>query len=260
MMLAALEHPADQTFQVAIRQRASILLNLTFRDRGAEQRAPLATEFVLERLDEFREARAKPGDADGTNGFLPGILIIRRHGKNLFEQHLRREAGAARRELRATITAQNAATDDRSGQRGTGDTREERRLFVVKKRNSGKRRTQHYAGIQTDAFNKGFVFTNDAEAGEGGDYIEAGFAWRLAHIGNNGFIGLKGDAFLQLPAQHRLGFGGRAREFFEVLHENANNGIRKDQGNVFIMRTQALADAGDRGPDSGAIHDVGFDS
>src|SRR5207245_7146457 len=108
----------------------------------------------------------KPGDADGTNGFLPGILIIRRHGKNLFKQHLRREAGAARREFGAPIAAQNAAADDRGGERGTGDTREERRFFVVKKRDGSKRRTQHYAGVQTDAFNKGFVFTNDAEAVE----------------------------------------------------------------------------------------------
>jgi len=70
-------------------------------------------KFVLERFHKFLKARAKPSDADGSNGFLPGVLIIRRHGENLFEKHLRREVRAARRQFRATIAAQNVPADDR---------------------------------------------------------------------------------------------------------------------------------------------------
>src|ERR1700741_3541710 len=197
-ILTPLEHPSNQTFQVAIRKRTSVFVDPAFRDRGAEQRAHLTMKFVLDRFDNLGKARTKPSDADGSNGFLPRILIVGSHGKNLFEQHLRREVGTKRREIRATITAQNAPSDDRRGEAATRDTREERRFFIVKKRDSGKRGTQDYARVEA-ALDKGFVFTNDAKAGEGGDHVQAGFAGSLAHVGNNCFIGFKGDAFLQLP-------------------------------------------------------------
>src|SRR5258705_13881954 len=104
-------------------------------------------EFVLERPDKLSEARVKPGDADGLNGFLPGVLIIRCHRKNLFEKHLRLEVHAVRRKFSATIAAQDSAAHDRSGQGGTRDAREERRLLIFDERDGGERRTQHYAGM-----------------------------------------------------------------------------------------------------------------
>src|SRR3977135_4411831 len=104
-------------------------------------------EFVLERPDKLSEARAKPGNADGLNGFPPGVLIIRRHRKNLFEKHLRLEIHAVRRKFSATITAQDSAAHDRGSQGGARDTREERRLLIFDQRNGGKRRTQHDAGM-----------------------------------------------------------------------------------------------------------------
>jgi len=62
-------------------------------------------EFVLQSPNKFGEPRAKPGDADGLNGLLPGVLIISGHRKNFFKKHLRSEARALRRELGATIAA-----------------------------------------------------------------------------------------------------------------------------------------------------------
>ena len=71
-------------------------------------------EFFLEWPDKLSEARAQPGDANGLNGFLPSVLIIRRHWKNLFEKHLRLEVHAVRRKFSAAIAAQNSAAHDRA--------------------------------------------------------------------------------------------------------------------------------------------------
>src|SRR5437016_2915653 len=98
-------------------------------------------EFDLKWPNKLSEARAKPGDADGLYGFMPGILIIRRHRKNLFEKHLRTEVHALCREFSAAIATQDTAAHDRGGQRGTRDAREERGFGVFDQRDSGKGRT-----------------------------------------------------------------------------------------------------------------------
>src|SRR5258708_28121783 len=128
-------------------------------------------EFILERLDEVGEAGAKPGDADGLNRFLPGVLIIRGHRENFFEKHLRSEVRAMRREFGTTIAAQDAAAHDRGGQGGTRDARKERRLLIFKERHSGKRRTQHYARVQADTLDEGFILPDDAQASKRGNNI-----------------------------------------------------------------------------------------
>src|SRR6266550_6310252 len=106
-------------------------------------------EFFLEWPDKLSEARAQPGDADGSNGFLPSVLIIGRHRKNLFEKHLRLKVHTVRRKFSATIAAQDSAAHDRGGQGGARDAREERRLLIFDERDGGERITQHYAGMQT---------------------------------------------------------------------------------------------------------------
>src|SRR6202521_5869590 len=174
-------------------------------------------EFFLEWPDKLSEARAKPGEADGLNSFLPSVLIIRRHRKNLFEKHLRLEVRAVRRKFSATIAAQDSAAHDRGGQGGARDTREEGRLLILDQRDGGKRRTQHYAGMQTDSLDKGFVLPDDAQPCERRDDVNAGFARRLAHVGNERLVGFEGHALLQLPPQHRNGFGCRAGEILKVL-------------------------------------------
>ncbi len=44
-----------------------------------------------------------------------------------------------------------------------------------------------------------------------------------------------------------------------MLHEYADDGIRKNHGNVFVGGAQSFADISDGGLDGGAVHDVGFD-
>src|SRR5260370_13599319 len=224
-ILAALQHPTDQTFQFAIRQRTGILLDARIRYRGVQQRTYFAMEFILERLDEVGEAGAKPGDADGLNGFMPGVLIIRGHRENFFEKHLRSEVSAMRREFRATITAQNAATDNRRGQSGPRDARNKRRLLIFKWRDSGKRRTQHYARVQADTLDQGFILPDHAQPTNRPTNTTAPSSRHLPHVGDESFIGFERYAFLQLPPQHRNGFFCRARELLKVLQEDANHGI-----------------------------------
>src|SRR6266404_8999957 len=123
-------------------------------------------EFFLERPDKLSEARAQPRNADGLNGFLPGVLIIRCHWKNFFEKHLRLEVRAMRRKFRATIAAQDSAAHNRGGQGGARDAREERGLLIFGQRDGGKRRTQHYAGMQPDSLGEGLVLLDDAQTCE----------------------------------------------------------------------------------------------
>src|SRR5260370_5502356 len=104
-------------------------------------------EFTFEKPDKFWQVRPKPGNADGSNSLLPGILVISSHRENLIEQHLRREVCALCREFRATIAAQDSASHDRGGQRANRDARKEGRLVVVKQGDGSKRRAHHYARI-----------------------------------------------------------------------------------------------------------------
>src|SRR5260370_30103605 len=97
-------------------------------------------EFILEGPNEIREACAKPCDADRLNSFMPSVLIIRGHRKNLFEKHLRSEVRAICREFGATIAAQNSATVNRRGQVGTRDARKELRLLIFNQRHSSEPR------------------------------------------------------------------------------------------------------------------------
>src|SRR6267378_5396190 len=213
-------------------------------------------EFFLEWPDKLSEARAQPGHADGLNGFLPSVLIIRRHRKNLFEKHLRLEVHAVRRKFSAAIATQNSAAYDRGGQGGARDAREERRLLIFDERDGGERRTQHYAGMQPDSLDEGFVLPDDAQPCERRDDVNAGFARRLAHIGNERLVGFERHALLQLPPQHRNGFGCRAWEILKVLNEDANHRVGKDYGNIFIPGVQMIADIGYSGLNGGGVHDV----
>src|SRR5258706_349489 len=94
-MLATLQHPPNQPFQLTIGQRTRIFFDASIRDRRMQQRTNLATEFILQSPYEVGEARAKPRDADGLDGLLPGILIIGGDRKNFFEKHLWREVWRA---------------------------------------------------------------------------------------------------------------------------------------------------------------------
>src|SRR6267154_1765419 len=216
-------------------------------------------EFILERPNKLGEPRAKTGDADGFNGLLPGVLIISRDRKDFLEKHLRCETRAMCWKFRATIAAQNAAAHDGGRQRGTGDPREQRWLLLFQKRNGGERRAHYYTGVKPDAFDERFVLPNDTKARKRDDHVHAGLAWRLPHIGDERLVGFEGHAFLQLPAQHRLGLGFRAREILEVLHEDANDSIGKKHRNVLVVGTQTVAHIGDGGLDAGGVYDVGLD-
>ena len=56
-------------------------------------------------------------DAHRADAFAPGVLIIGGHRIDFFQQHLRRDVAAVRRELRAAIAAEHAVAHDRGGQR-----------------------------------------------------------------------------------------------------------------------------------------------
>src|SRR5260370_12790970 len=77
------------------------------------------------------------------------------------------------------------------------------------------------------------------------------------HVRDECFMSFEGHAFLKLQSQHWLCFGCRAREFFKVLHEDADNRIRKNDGNAFVSGAQSFADISDSGFDGGAVHEVG---
>jgi len=76
--------------------------------------------------------------------------------------------------------------------------------------------------------------------------VQAGFTGSLAHIGNHCFIGLKGDAFFSFHRNIGSASAAERGNSSKCCTKNANDGIRKDQGNVFITarkRSHTLATA-----------------
>src|SRR5713226_4608597 len=88
--LTAVQHPADQTFEFAVRQRPSIIRNSPVRDCAVKQRTHLAVKFILKRTHKFREPTAESGNTHGLNAFAPSVLIIGRYGINFLQQHIGR--------------------------------------------------------------------------------------------------------------------------------------------------------------------------
>src|SRR5579885_71327 len=108
------------------------------------------------------------------------------------------------------------------------------------------------------AFSARPSYSNNAEAGERSDDIHAILARSLAHVGDEHFVHLKGNALLEFPEKHRKGYGSGARKLVEMLDENADDGIGEEQRDVFIFCAQAVRDARNRGLNGGEIRDVGF--
>src|SRR5262249_46081366 len=150
----------------------------------------------------------------------PGVLIIRGDGINFFEQHLRRELADLCGEFGATITAEDAFAHDGGGQSETGDASKQGGLAIVEESDGGGRGAEHDTRVESCAFGKGFILADDTQAGERGDDVDAIFTRSLTHIGDDGFISFEGNALLELPAEHGLGFLWRARELFEMLDED----------------------------------------
>src|SRR5882724_13093906 len=216
-------------------------------------------KFVLERTHEFRQTGAEPGNAHGLDSFLPGILIIGRDGINFLEQHLRREKSSGYRQLGAAIAAQDTVAHDRRRQSLSGDARQHRWPTVGQKRNCRERRAKHNTRAQAEIFRERFVLANDAEPAESRDDVDATFAWSLPHVRNQRLFDFEWNAFLELPAKHRNRFLGRTRKLIEVLHEDADDGVRHKNRNVFIFCTQTAADTFKGAFYGDEIDQIGFD-
>ena len=89
--------------------------------------------------------------------------------------------------------------------------------------------------VSPEDSSKIFVFLHDAQASERRDDIDAIFARRLAHVGNQSFLGFKRNAFFQAPTQHWNCFRCGARKNIEVQNENANDFVGNQQSNRLIL-------------------------
>src|SRR5579883_191867 len=145
--LAAVKHPSYQAFQLAVGKRAAIVANLAAGNGAVQERADLTAKFLLERRNEIGEPRAESRDANGTDSFSPGVLVVGSHRKNFLEQHLRREGGTGSGKLGAAVAAEDAIADDGGGERIAGNACKQRGLVVVQERESGKRGTQNDARV-----------------------------------------------------------------------------------------------------------------
>ncbi len=112
--------------------------------------------------------------------------------------------------------------------------------------------------MKAGLFSGGFVFADDAQAAERGHHVHATFTRRLAHIGNQRFVGLKGNTLFELPAQHGYGFLGAAGKLLKVLDEYANHRVGEQQRRVLFLHAETVANAFHSGTDGGGIHQVGF--
>lgn len=100
-----------------------MLGNPAFGNRAVKQRFDVAPKFRFQRSDELRQTVSQTGDSNGLNPFAPGVLVVRRHGIDFFEQHLRSQLGALRGQFGATVPAKDSVANDRGGQSRAGDAR-----------------------------------------------------------------------------------------------------------------------------------------
>src|SRR5882724_11732873 len=98
-----------------------------------------AMKFSFKRWHKFRQTRAQSGNPHGLDAFLPGILIIGCNRIDFFEQHLRCELCALRRQIGAAITAKNAFSYDGGGKSRSGNAGEQSGTLVGEKSYRRKR-------------------------------------------------------------------------------------------------------------------------
>src|ERR1700738_5333744 len=127
----SMHHPADQPIGFAVRQRPRVMRYPAIGNRGMQQRTYIAVKFRIERRYKIWYPPTHPRHAHRTDAFAPCVLVIRRHGINLIQQHLWRDVAAVRRKLRAAIAAEHAAAHDRGGQRYAGETGQQRGFVVL---------------------------------------------------------------------------------------------------------------------------------
>src|SRR5207249_2557546 len=182
-------------------------------------------KLLLQGTGKLTKAHAEAGNAHRRNPFVPGVLIVGRHRKNLLQKHLGRETCSGRGKLRTTVSTEQAGAHDGRGQGRTGNPGEQDGPVTIEQANCREGGTQHDARLHSDSLGKGFVFANDTEPRQGGDNVNARLAGGLTEIGDDGFVRFKWHALFQLPAQQRNRFFRGTWEILEVLNEYANYGI-----------------------------------
>src|SRR5579885_3660550 len=145
--LAAVKHPSYQAFQLAVGKRAPIVANLAAGNGAVQERADLTAKFLLERRNEIGEPRAESRDANGTDSFSPGVLIVGSHRENFLEQHLGGEGGTGSGKLGAAVAAEDAIADDGGGEGIARNAGEQRGLVVFQKRDSQAKNSRQPRGI-----------------------------------------------------------------------------------------------------------------
>src|SRR5580704_18383896 len=124
-ILAAMQHPANQTIQFAIGKWTRISGDAAVRSGRVKQRMHFAVKLLFERPHKFGQTRAEAGNADRLDAFLPGVLVIGGYWIDIFQEHVRCEIRAACRQFRAAIATQDTLADNGRGQGGAGDSCEE---------------------------------------------------------------------------------------------------------------------------------------